>query len=1493
MLNTNYKIKIEGKKRNIYYNNKNKKYYVKINSEKYDVSKLFQKNKKKITGGILTNTILQDECKITNNVVKFLNQYPVINEIFHYFKKKNTNFETRDIQEIIVFLNSRNIIFNLNKTDIGKNITSEIKLVFSFLCIFHDTINKEEILFDKKFDSYSDKFDHSVNDNLIKMIENEHFFYEKLEPWKNSNNVQSIDLNLILKKTYGSEITWKELYIDISTYIYTNSIDTDDIYYKYIIKNFLIIKHKLFNEFVINFLFDMNNYDDLYTKINTILNNNAYYKLFNIIPDNSSEVNIEKKINEFILLFLFTLLKTLKDYNFIKSLNVPVSTISEKENQLENELENELENIKKKIQTGDNIDELIKTVTNKIISIFNNEIKNEKIKINFDLNNSTDLLFYKIYNNEVDLFIYFFNKFIYYFDTEIINYYNNVRVFICINPYKDSKLNQKHNFSENTDTDKFKFVIDKIFNKINYTYSIPNNEVSTTNNHTSYREIIYNKQQDKDFNFKTEIKNKIIKIDMIKMQKDNHKYIYCASGYSGSGKTYCLDLLLKNILSGITLQNFKQNVKFKIFELYGEINSKNELDIKIYNWNSVNGAPKCNEIFFNNDNTELILSEITLDNSEKIINFLEELNNQRLLNNNVNKYNARIRSTPNNENSSRSHLIINFNIHQEGDNNISFKILDMAGSEDIQNIQNQYYLYYNGSKYQKDIDNITPKLRNPLLKINSDPLCFYEYFLNEFKTKIENNFIKESSLDNLIKNENKEIERFMKLYSEWSHLSKNDLLKNYLVINDKKDELNESDFYFLKDKIWLELFENPYVKEDIKKNKKDRTMFDKLDKIKNSDVLKYLVNWKTPFMYILYKVLKIIDTDSFKIKLSDSSRRHQSKEIELKKIDLDMIKLKYIFCTINRLLYETFGYVFDILNSDKSSIINFNSSNDIINLRKAENMQGNKVFHYNRFMYGLYERTESATQHKFSGNFIIYSTYELNSKERNKVDIGTGDISYYKLLSKYHSQNKKRTKIFSLTTKNITPEDVFKSLFTEKTGMELIKLFEIIDRDDNVKDKINFNNFKNFTDELKKYYIEPLKRQGEFIKESIDIFQNICRYKNLNNTKDINEYCCRNENENINLIKKSILFSLNIGQNNNYIKNISNLDTKMVILCCIKYFSLNYQDDILNEDYTRTKNLYIQPIDDTLKFAEKLTKIPDTKGNLGGGKKKKRGGLMDDKFSIFQEKFIYELIIIFYNFISLNGSIDNDKLMKCIKTYHKIYNNETENINIDDLFPTKISQRCLKKQILNEDKPTIIIFYGVSIMAIMNINCRYIENLINKYNEDQYSSVTNKYIELLKMYVQEYNKEKKITDFEIFYLNLKIFANNYHLDINESTSNSLDSQNFKSVEDLIVRSEEQDIVLNEEQNIALDEEQDIALNEVIKREKLSQNNNTMIEGLLNVYNNIHDGDTKHKSIQRKQKLHNYTENPFKKIEKDNLRPQKKNNNILRLFERFRGSSSKL
>lgn len=1482
MLNTNYKIKIEGKKRNIYYNNKNKKYYVKINSEKYDVSKLFQKNKKKITGGILTNTILQDECKITNNVVKFLNQYPVINEIFHYFKKKNTNFETRDIQEIIVFLNSRNIIFNLNKTDIGKNITSEIKLVFSFLCIFHDTINKEEILFDKKFDSYSDKFDHSVNDNLIKMIENEHFFYEKLEPWKNSNNVQSIDLNLILKKTYGSEITWKELYIDISTYIYTNSIDTDDIYYKYIIKNFLIIKHKLFNEFVINFLFDMNNYDDLYTKINTILNNNAYYKLFNIIPDNSSEVNIEKKINEFILLFLFTLLKTLKDYNFIKSLNVPVSTISEKENQLENELEN----IKKEIQTGDDLDTQIKSVTNKIISIFNNEIKNEKIKINFDLNNSTDLLFYKIYNNEVDLFIYFFNKFIYYFDTEIINYYNNVRVFICINPYKDSKLNQKHNFSENTDTDKFKFVIDKIFNKINYTYSIPNNEVSTTNNHTSYREIIYNKQQDKDFNFKTEIKNKIIKIDMIKMQKDNHKYIYCASGYSGSGKTYCLDLLLKNILSGITLQNFKQNVKFKIFELYGEINSKNELDIKIYNWNSVNGAPKCNEIFFNNDNTELILSEITLDNSEKIINFLEELNNQRLLNNNVNKYNARIRSTPNNENSSRSHLIINFNIHQEGDNNISFKILDMAGSEDIQNIQNQYYLYYNGSKYQKDIDNITPKLRNPLLKINSDPLCFYEYFLNEFKTKIENNFIKESSLDNLIKNENKEIEHFMKSYSEWSHLSKNDLLKNYLVINDKKDELNESDFYFLKDKIWLELFENPYVKEDIKKNKKDRTMFDKLDKIKNYDVLKYLVNWKTPFMYILYKVLKIIDTDSFKIKLSDSSRRHQSKEIELKKIDLDMIKLKYIFCTINRLLYETFGYVFDILNSDKSSIINFNSSNDIINLRKAENTQGNKVFHYNRFMYGLYERTESATQHKFSGNFIIYSTYELNAKERNKVDIGTGDISYYKLLSKYHSQNKKRTKIFSLTTKNITPEDVFKSLFTEKTGMELIKLFEIIDRDDNVKDKINFNNFKNFTDELKKYYIEPLKRQGEFIKESIDIFQNICRYKNLNNTKDINEYCCRNENENINLIKKSILFSLNIGQNNNYIKNISNLDTKMVILCCIKYFSLNYQDDILNEDYTRTKNLYIQPIDDTLKFAEKLTKIPDTKGNLGGGKKKKRGGLMDDKFSIFQEKFIYELIIIFYNFISLNGNIDNDKLMKCIKTYHKIYNNETENINIDDLFPTKISQRCLKKQILNEDKPTIIIFYGVSIMAIMNINHVYIKYLINKYKSTEYNYVTDKYINLLEMYVKEYNKKEKIKDFEIFYNNLKDFA--------EDLSN-INEWNITTSEDSILSKTES---LNYVEFPTLEpeiQETLINLDEVIYSEKLSRNINEQIKEALDVYHKIIDGKFDTGSIRIKRT--NYSYDPFTfvktQIQKDKVRnPKKKflkmSESITDAFNKFTG-----
>ena len=132
MLNTNYKIKIEGKKRNIYYDNKNKKYYVKINSEKYDVSKLFQKNKKKITGGILTNTILQDKCKITNNVVKFLSKYPGISEILYYLKKKGTDINTTDI---IVFLNSRNIIFNLNKTDLGKNITSEIKLVFSFLCI--------------------------------------------------------------------------------------------------------------------------------------------------------------------------------------------------------------------------------------------------------------------------------------------------------------------------------------------------------------------------------------------------------------------------------------------------------------------------------------------------------------------------------------------------------------------------------------------------------------------------------------------------------------------------------------------------------------------------------------------------------------------------------------------------------------------------------------------------------------------------------------------------------------------------------------------------------------------------------------------------------------------------------------------------------------------------------------------------------------------------------------------------------------------------------------------------------------------------------------------------------------------------------------------------------------------------------------------------------------------------------------------------------------
>ena len=62
----------------------------------------------------------------------------------------------------------------------------------------------------------------------------------------------------------------------------------------------------------------------------------------------------------------------------------------------------------------------------------------------------------------------------------------------------------------------------------------------------------------------------------------------------------------------------------------------------------------------------------------RLLNFIDQIVELRKTNTSLEKYNARIRQTPNNEESSRSHLIINVK-YKNTDNNIefNFKILDI------------------------------------------------------------------------------------------------------------------------------------------------------------------------------------------------------------------------------------------------------------------------------------------------------------------------------------------------------------------------------------------------------------------------------------------------------------------------------------------------------------------------------------------------------------------------------------------------------------------------------------------------------------------------------------------------------------------------------------------------------------------------------------------------------------------------------------------------
>ncbi len=1405
MLNTNYKIKIEGKKRNIYYDNKNKKYYVKINSEKYDVSKLFQKNKKKITGGILTNTILQDECKITNNVVKFLNEYPEINEILYYLKKKDTNFETWDIQEIIVFLNSRNIIFNLNKTDINTDINSEIQLILSFLLIYNSNYS---IDLEKK---YIEEI--LVTDEIIKNSEIEYFFKEKLKTFKITNKLTdestdestyNISLNNFISNSSiffkkDKTFTWGSLYDQINN-IYTkypNGYEEFNLYQIYFIMNIKQIKYHLFELFSIDFLFNLSGKTTFYKNIINLLSK-PYYKTFNIIPNDKILNNsiLTQRHNEFIMLFMITLVKTITNYYDVTNINYP------------EELEKLKEELKKlKLESNYNQVQVLD-----IQPIFN-ELKNLKeTSINsnpFMKNDSKSLLHSKIFNNSLDLFLYFLKRFIYNFESEIINHYSNVRVYISINPYssRDHDKSKKHTWEKDG------IYIDNTLNKITY---------NNIENKTNFKEIFYEK--DTKYDLKNELNSKIIKNDKINMEFNNHKYIYCASGYSGSGKTYCLNMLLELLNNG---ESEIKNTTFEVLELYGELDyTINKLNTELYMWDDKHNCT--------NLNLDSIPISLNFSNVTQMENYFMELSKKRSINNSKDSYKARIRSTPNNKESSRSHLIINVKNSNEN-KQIYFKILDMGGTENTKNIKSQYFKAYNNSDIFKQVNNQEiKKVFKPLLKINSNPISFYNNFLNKYKEnfnlmKPNNDKFNTADINNFMIYDEQDKYNKIYIYEHLKNHPSNQIISNYkLNINDKIEV--DSNFTFLSEG-WEKLFENENIINDIEKNHKNSKFLNELKSIIDKGLIKYLINYKTPFMYILYKVLKVIDNNSV-FKFNPINKNEWESFNTNDKINA--IKIKYMFMVINRLFFETFAYVLPILNLDignNDNLIKYNSDN-IMGVKESLNKQNENYITYN---YKRYRPTVKKNGLKW----IFAQNFHEN------------EITYFKLIGSNY-------------------KNVFKSFFEKKEkencGEKLFELFEKIDNYYNTSnDNLNFSYFQDFTKELIKYYITPLELQGNFINESIDIFKNICQRKHLNNPDEVIQYFTKTESDIEKEIKEYFLYVLNF-ENNDTIKNISDFNTKMVILCCLKFYYLNYVESkkVLNDN--QLNELYINPIEKTLEFANSLTAIQDIESS--GGKNIKKGGLMNNKFSIFQEKFCYELIIIFYDFISKNGSIDNDKLIDNIKYYHGVFTkkNKLEQKLDDYKIPEQILINCLKIKSLNDkDINTFIIFYYVSAMAIMCISKKYIYNIKNKFKSNPNNDKFEKYFELLSQYNIYIKKEKNgIGNFNTSYNNFKDNINKIKIEIN--------SDLFKDKE----KSEKSEKTEEETSLFNLD---DFIEPEYIKNRQLTK--------IKDIENNLEEEKRKRSDHQNMSfKIHDVLYNPTKtnhtKTSVDSLKDDKRKNLGLKL-----------
>lgn len=215
-------------------------------------------------------------------------------------------------------------------------------------------------------------------------------------------------------------------------------------------------------------------------------------------------------------------------------------------------------------------------------------------------------------------------------------------------------------------------------------------------------------------------------IDLIKTTGEGEQkrhYIYSAYGYSGSGKTYSLltsdNSVLKEVVNAI---GSEYSLKLVIYDLYGEIDDggclepQDKFNPEIYG--DLSKRLVENVTIFKPDKENIGKVEIDIDNHNSIFETLQQSSNHfnidekdtnarvteitRIVRqvNEVRKKNFaepgwpqmfHIRQTPNNPESSRSHLFIDIYMMRGEHSQGKITIMDMAGSEDVNAIQSDYF----------------------------------------------------------------------------------------------------------------------------------------------------------------------------------------------------------------------------------------------------------------------------------------------------------------------------------------------------------------------------------------------------------------------------------------------------------------------------------------------------------------------------------------------------------------------------------------------------------------------------------------------------------------------------------------------------------------------------------------------------------------------------------------------------------------------------------